>query len=110
LLYSRKLRFERKHERAMLASKRLTLRDKDKLRKAMGIMTELHASPKRIKKPPTYPPVQLMAAPPESDPLAHVLTSERSKRFWASAAYARAAAGDANLVSRGAPAQPQLRD
>lgn len=26
-----------------------------------------------IKKPPTYPPMQLMAALPESDPLAHVL-------------------------------------
>lgn len=51
-----------------LASKRLTLRDKDKLRKAMGITAELHANPKRVKKPPTYPPMRLTAA--ESDPLA----------------------------------------
>ena len=64
-----------------LASKRLTLREKDKLRKAMGITAELHASPKRIKKPPTYPPVQLMAAPPESDPLAHVLAWAKEQRL-----------------------------
>lgn len=56
-----------------LANKRMTLRDKDKLRKAMGITAELHARPKRIKKPPTYPPMQLTAALSDSDPLAHVL-------------------------------------
>lgn len=55
-----------------LASKRMTLRDKDKLRKAMGITAELHARPKRIKRPPTYPPMQLKAALPDTDPLARV--------------------------------------
>jgi hypothetical protein len=64
-----------------LTSKRLTLRQRDKLRKAMGITAELHASPKRIKKPPTYPPMQLMAASLESDPLAHVLAWAKKQRL-----------------------------
>jgi hypothetical protein len=54
----------RERDENRLESKRLTLRDKDKLRKAMGIAGELHASPKRIKRPPTYPPMQLTAAAP----------------------------------------------
>lgn len=64
-----------------MASKRLTLRDKDKLRKAMGIMAELHASPKRIKKPPTYPPLQLTAAAPDADSLADVLAWAKEQRL-----------------------------
>jgi hypothetical protein len=52
----------------------MTLRDKDKLRKAMGIQEELHAKPKRVRKPQTYPPMQLCVTPPaHPDPLARVL-------------------------------------
>jgi transposase len=64
-----------------LASKRMTLRDKDKLRKAMGITAELHAHPNRVRKPPTYPPMQLKAAPPAPDPLAHVLAWAKAQRL-----------------------------
>jgi transposase len=63
---------ERDEER--LRTKRMTLRDKDKLRKAMGIQEELHAKPKRAHKPPTYPPMRLSITPPPvtTDPLARV--------------------------------------
>jgi hypothetical protein len=62
---------ERDQER--LQTKRMTLRDKDKLRKAMGIQEELHAKPKRVRKPQTYPPMQLsVTSPPHPDPLARV--------------------------------------
>jgi transposase len=64
-----------------LASKRMTLRDKDKLRKSMGITSELHAHPNRVKKPPTYPPMQLKAAAPVPDPLAHVLAWAKAQRL-----------------------------
>jgi hypothetical protein len=63
---------ERDEER--LRTKRMTLRDKDKLRKAVGIQEELHAKPKRVHKPQTYPPMRLsITAPPNSpNPLARV--------------------------------------
>jgi hypothetical protein len=64
---------QRERDENRLKGKKMTLRDRDKLRKAMGITAELHASPKRVKKPPTYPPMQLKAAAPDADPLAHVL-------------------------------------
>jgi hypothetical protein len=65
------------HERdaTRLETKRLTLRDKDKLLKSMGMTDELHARPKRVHKPPTYPPMPLSAAAPVNpDPLARILT------------------------------------
>jgi hypothetical protein len=64
-----------------MASKRLTLRDKNKLRKAMGITAELHARPKRIKKPPTYPPLQLTAAAPDADSPTDMLAWAKEQRL-----------------------------
>jgi transposase len=63
---------ERDQER--LRTKRMTLRDKDKLRKAMGIEQELNAKPKRPPRAPLYPPMQLsITAPTQPNPLDRVL-------------------------------------
>lgn len=70
-----------KRDENRLASKRMTLRDKDKLRKAMGATAELDAYTKRIKKPPTYPPMQLTAASTKADPLAHLMAWVDAQRF-----------------------------
>jgi hypothetical protein len=72
---------QRERDESRLASKRLTLRDKEKLRKTMGITNELHAYPKRVKKPPTYPPMQLKAADPDPHPLAHALARAKEQRL-----------------------------
>ena len=58
----------------------MTLRDKDKLRKAIGATAEIDAYTKRVKKPPTYPPMQLTAAAPKTDPLAHRLAWAEAQR------------------------------
>jgi hypothetical protein len=88
----------------------MTLRDKDKLRKPMGITVELRASPKRIKKVPTYPPMQLTAAPPDSDPM-------HTSRCFRSHAKPRALGGhhqddasaSASPLFRSAPARARNR-
>ena len=67
---------QRERDETRLETKRMTLRDKDKLRKAMGVTDELHARPKRVRKPPTYPAMPLTAASSDPDPLARV-------RAWA---------------------------
>lgn len=72
---------QRERDENRLASRRMTLRDKEKLRKSMGVTAELHAYPKRIKKPPTYPPVQLKAADTDAHPLAHVLAWAKEQRL-----------------------------
>jgi hypothetical protein len=64
---------QRERDEERLKTKRLTLREEERLRRAMGDTTEVHARRKRVRKPPTYPPMPLAAAAPNPDPLARVL-------------------------------------
>jgi hypothetical protein len=63
---------QRQRDEDRLKNKRMTLREKDKLRKAMG-HSDLPVQRRRPGKPPTYPPMQLSAADTTVDLLARVL-------------------------------------
>jgi hypothetical protein len=56
---------QRERDEKQLVGKRMTLHEKDKLRRAMGIPGELHARPKRVRKSPTYPTMNLELKRPE---------------------------------------------
>jgi hypothetical protein len=67
---------QRERDEQRLRTKRLTMRDRDKLRKSMGQTAELPTPRKPTRKQPTYPSMQLSAATPLNSPdhpLAHVL-------------------------------------
>jgi hypothetical protein len=64
---------QRERDEHRLETTRMTLRDKDLLRKAMGDTTEVHAHRKRPRRVPSYPPMPLPASATDPDPLARVL-------------------------------------
>ena len=56
-----------------LETKRLTLRDKELLRKAMGDTVEIHAHRKRPRRTPFFAPMPLTTSVADPDPLGRVL-------------------------------------
>jgi len=65
---------QRVRDEERLQNKRLTLREEQQLRRAMGDTSEVHAHTERGSRGPSYAPMTLAPATRAPDPLARVLT------------------------------------